>query len=76
MKRLPIDYRAIAEQTGIRRGTIAYSPVFQSWCVFAAYESCVCVIDAPPGTVRIEDDHWVVNDDIDGDLEQYSAYAR
>jgi hypothetical protein len=76
MKRIPVDFPAIAESAGIRRGKIAYSPVFRSWCVFAADEPRVCVIEAPPGTVRVEDGHWVVNEDLDDDDEQYSAYAR
>lgn len=56
MTLVPIDFQNIAQKSGLRRGRIAYSSVFESWCVFNYFgedaPDCV-VIEAPEGAQRI-----------------------
>ncbi len=64
-RRIPIDFHAIAESTGLRRGKVARSPIF-GWVVANVHDdpgpNFTCI--EPPGMhdgetrLWIEGDYW------------------
>ena len=64
IKRIPIDYQAVARETGMRKGKIAKSPLF-GWGVFDSTGStgvhfAEVTVPEVEGSdfVCIEKDHW------------------
>lgn len=44
---LPINFKALAEEHGVRKGTIFYSDTFKSWVIQGHHEIDLICIDAP-----------------------------
>ena len=44
---LPIDFKALAEEHGVRKGTIFYSNTFKSWVIEGHPDINLICIDAP-----------------------------
>lgn len=63
VRRLVIDWRAIAKETGCTRGTLAHSPVF-GWGVRGNGPADFCAITPPTiaegEELRIEEGMWAV----------------
>ncbi len=65
VRRIPVDFRAVAEESGMTRGKLCHSPIF-GWCVQNTHGDNVpdvATITAPelaPGEVRLAvvDGHW------------------
>jgi len=60
--KIPIDFQDIAEQSGCRRGRLFYSTTFKSWAVDGDSGVSMCLVKAPKGAIRIEDNMWVCKD--------------
>ena len=61
-RKVPMDFEAIARETGIRSGKVCRSEMF-GWGVYANDEPYFASIDPPPmepgeTDVRIEDNAW------------------
>ena len=64
LRRIPIDFRAIAAETGCTRGTVAHNAAF-GWHVRNGNGPAnFCLITPPPispgETLKIEGRHWCI----------------
>jgi hypothetical protein len=64
VRRFPIDFRAISEETGCTKGTIGYNPAF-GWHVQNSNGPADFCIFTPPEisegeTLRIEGNEWAI----------------
>lgn len=72
-RRVPIDFDAVAEETGIRRGKIFYSELVHDWCVMSTCDApviCMTSVTPPPAepgeTLTIEGNDWVFTKETEG----------
>ena len=63
VRRIPVDFRSIAAETGIRRGKVCHSAWF-GWCVQcrddAVMASITTPLTQPDETLVVESGHWCV----------------
>ena len=67
LRRFPIDFQAIAIETGLRRGKLGYSSTFHAWGIMNIYGvdgpnfAAITAPETLPGEVlRIENRHWCI----------------
>jgi len=59
--KIPIDFKKISEETGVRKGNIFYSPTWKSWVIKGHPDIDLICIEPPKNTIRIENNYWVTN---------------
>ena len=59
MKKIPIDFKKISEETGVKKGKIHKNQML-GWVISGHPDIDLICIDPPEGTVKIKDNHWII----------------